>query len=356
MADVIEYLRDLVALTGPSGVEEDVVRTVVELVRPLVDTVRVDALGNVHAERQGQPGMPRALLAAHMDEVGFRVKGIEPGGFLRFEKVGGADNRVLLGQRVWVRTGQGRFPGVIGTRSAHLLRDTDRTTVPPHTEQYVDIGARSEAEARQMGIQVGDAIGFMGDLTELGKGSGRYTAHALDDRVGCAIVLAALAELAASDSPVPVAALFTVQEEVGLRGAQAVAGDRQGDVALALETTASDDTPEIGGRHLQLGAGAAIKVMDHSLQVHPAVRRALDRAAAETGIPVQHEVLMGIGTDAGALQFAGAGLPAGVISVATRYTHSPVEVLDRADLEGAVQLLTRFIASLPDTDLRYSEV
>lgn len=351
---ILAHLRPLVALTGPSGSEEDVIRAVFRAASPLADEVTVDPFGNVVAIRHAAAeGARRLILAAHLDEIGFRVRQITPGGFLRLEKVGGSDDRILLAQRVRVQTAQGPLLGVIGTKSAHLLADADRQRVVPSAELYVDIGARSADEAAGMGVRVGDPVGFVGELTELGRGSGRYTAHALDDRAGCAVLLALLERYRDTPPPVTLTVAFTVQEEVGLRGAQAVAQAQEADVALALDMTAADDTPELAGRHLAIGAGPAIKVMDFSTLAHPAVRRGLEAAAHSRGIAVQHELLRGIGTDAGALQHAGRGIPAGAVSVANRSTHSPVEVLDLADLVGALDLLHGFVEGLPDLDLRF---
>src|SRR5690348_15509002 len=219
---VLDYLRELVTLVGPSGAEEEVVQTIARLVRPLVDTVELDPLGNLIAIRHAaSPDARRCVMAAHMDEVGFRVRKIEPNGYLRFEKVGGTDNRVLLGQRVWIRTEAGKLLGVIGTKSRHLQNETDRNSIPQHTDQYIDIGAKSAEDASRMGVKIGDPVGFAGELAELGAGTGRYTAHAIDDRAGCAILLALLDELRDQSPPVTIIAVFTVQEEVGLRGARA---------------------------------------------------------------------------------------------------------------------------------------
>lgn len=355
--EAIEYLRELVGITGVSGAEEDMVRAVVRLARPLADSVEVDPFGNVIVTRRAEsPDARTCLLAAHTDEVGFRIRKIEDDGFLRFEKIGGTDNRVSLGQRVWLRAEQGRILGVIGTKSAHFLKPEERKTVPEHADLYIDVGARDAGEARHMGIQVGTPAGFTGELTELGIGTGRYTAHALDDRVGCAVLLALLDELREQPVPVTVVAIFTVQEEVGLRGAQAAAQGQQADLGIAIDTTAIDDTPDTGTAYLRLGAGPGLKVVDFSLLAHPALQRGLAAAGERAGVTLQPEILMGIGTDAGALQFAGAGIPAGTLSVGTRYTHSPVEVLDKQDLDGAVQVLRQFILSLPDLDLRFTAV
>lgn len=355
--DVLEYLRELVALNGPSGAEEQVVQAIARLARPLADRMDLDPLGNLIAVRQAAgPNARRLALAAHLDEVGLIVCGIEPDGFLRVEKIGGVDPRILLAQRVWIRGSQGRLLGVIGTRSAHLLRDVDRKHAPTYADLYVDIGARSAAEVRRMGVRQGDPVGFIGELTELGLGSGRFTAHALDDRAGCAILLSLLNRFANEPPPVTLVVLFTAQEEVGLRGAHAATRGEACDLALAVDTTAVDDTPEFSGKRLQLGTGPAIKIMDSMQLAHPAVRRGLLAAADQAGIAVQHEILMGIGTDAGAMQYGGRGTPAGTLSLGTRYTHSPVEVFDQADLEASVEILHQFVLALPNLDLRFTDL
>lgn len=356
LTSVMNHLRVLVEATGPSGSEEDVVQLVVKAARPYADSLDVDAFGNVIAVRRAaQESARRCIISAHMDEVGFRVYKIRPDGFLRLEKVGGFDDRILLAQRVWIRTESGeRLLGVIGTKSAHLLGDGDRSSVVPYTDLYVDIGARSHQEVLDMGVAVGDPVGYVGSLTELGRGTGRYIAHALDDRAGCAVLLTLLERFHKSPPPVTLVVVFSVQEEVGLRGVEALARHIQGDVALALDMTAADDTPEFGDPHLRLGAGPTVKVMDFSTQAHPAIRRGLLGAARRLSLPVQREVLKGIGTDAGALQYLGQGVATGAVSVANRYTHSPVEVLDSRDLEGAVSLLEGFLHDLPGMDLRFT--
>lgn len=356
MSTALEYLKELVALTGVSGAEEEVVERVVRLARPLVDPLQVDHYGNVIALRSAAACDARTLVvASHMDEVGFRIRSIDGNGFLRFERAGGTDNRVLLGQRVRVRGSNGYVPGVLGTKSAHLLTERDETSVPPHTDQYIDVGARDTAAVTEMGISLGNPAGFVGELTELGAQSGRYTAHALDDRVGCAVLLAVLEQF--QDQPVPlnIVALFTVQEEVGLRGARSYVQGNSFDLGIAVDTTAVDDTPDTGTDYLRLGAGPAIKIMDASLLAHPAIQRGLLQAADTAGVPIQQEILMGIGTDAGALQF-GSNIPAGTLSIGTRYTHSPIEVLDAADLDGAVRVLSAFLDLAPELDLRFTQV
>lgn len=356
LPSVMKHLRALVEATGPSGSEEDVVQRIAAAARPYADSLDVDAFGNVIAVRHAaQDPSLRCIISAHMDEVGFRVYKIGEDGFLRLEKLGGLDDRILPAQRVWIRTeNTGKVLGVIGTKSAHLLGDADRANVVPYASLYVDVGARSRQEVLEMGVAVGDPVGFVGSLEELGRQSGRYTAHALDDRAGCAVLLTLLERFHETPPPVTLVLVFSVQEEVGLRGASALARHLQADVALALDMTAGDDTPEFSGPHLHLGAGPTVKMMDASTQAHPAIRRGLLGAAQKRGLAVQREVLKGIGTDAGALQYLGQGVPTGAVSVVNRYTHSPVEVLDSRDLEGAVTLLEGFLHDLPGLDLRFT--
>ena len=354
MSSLIQTLRELVALTGPSGHEEDVARYVYTAVRELADEVTIDPLGNVIARRKGSQRGARSLaISAHMDEIGFIVRKIEPSGYLRFEKLGGHDDRVLWAQRVWVRGEQGRLLGVIGAKSAHLTGPAEREKVVSFKEMYIDVGARSADEARAMGIRVGSPVGYASELTEVGLNTGRYIAHGLDDRAGCALLLQLLAELKDVELPGDLYAVFSTQEEVGLRGARTAAQALQPDVALAVDMTALDDTPDTGTANLRLGEGPTIKIMDASLLAHPAVRRLLESAAAEAGVTTQAEILTGIGTDAGAFHQAGRGVPTGCISVGNRYTHSPVEMLDIRDLEAALRLLKAAVLQVEQADLSF---
>lgn len=356
MSTLIERLRQMVSLTAPSGREGDMIRYVTGELAGLADQVTVDPLGSIIALKRGAtPGGRRIAVAAHMDEIGFMVKRVEPNGFLRFEKMGGHDHRVMMAQRVWVQGARGRVAGVIGCKAKHLnvYNPADLDRVPSYTEMYIDLGAESAEQVRAMGVRVGDGIGYASELTELGIGTGRYVGKGLDDRIGCALLLQLLHDLRNQPLPADLYAVFTVQEEVGLRGAKAAANAVQADVALALDTTAADDTPETGTRHLVLGGGPAIKVMDFSLLAHPAVLRAMEAAAGRAGVAVQYELLPGIGTDAGAFHQAGSGAVTGCLSVANRYTHSPIEMVDVRDLEGASRLLKETVIGLGQADLSF---
>ncbi|MCL6559576.1 MAG: M20/M25/M40 family metallo-hydrolase, partial [Firmicutes bacterium] len=290
---------------------------------------RFDALGNVIVtKRGGHPG-PTVVVCAHMDEVGFVVKKVEESGLLRFEKLGGHDDRILLAQRVQVRTRAGVLPGVIGTLSAHMTKFDDPNKVRRHSALYIDIGATSRDEALAMGVHVGDPVAWATEYRRVG--GTRVIGKSFDDRAGCAAILAALEGLDFSRIHGTVKAVFSVQEEVGLRGAYAAREEVAGDVAIVIDTTAVSDTPEDVMDHtLALGAGPAIKVMDFSLIASVPVRDRLTEVAKSIGIPVQHEVFPGIGTDGGALHMARRGVPTGVISIPTRYAHTPVEMMDLA--------------------------
>ncbi|MGE5674117.1 MAG: M42 family metallopeptidase [Mycobacterium leprae] len=350
--ELLERLRLLVSLTAPSGQEEDTVRFLLPKLRDAADEVTVDPLGNVIAVKKGKSGGRRLLLSAHMDEIGFIVRKVEADGYLRFEKLGGHDDRILLAQRVWVRGSKGRLAGVIGCKSAHLSGG-ERDKLVKHPEMYMDIGARSAAEVAAMGVTVGDPVGYMSELAELGLASGRFIAHGLDDRAGCALLWHLLDDLKGTELPGDLVLVFSVQEEVGLRGARTAAQAMNADVALAVDMTAADDTPDTGTRWLQLGKGPAIKVMDNSLLAHPAMRRAMVAAAERAGVTTQAEILTGIGTDAGAIHQSGGGVVTGALSVANRYTHSPVEMFDRADLEGAYRLLREVVLGIEGADLSF---
>lgn len=351
---LLKRLRALVDLTGPSGHEEDVIRFLAHQVAELGDEVAVDPLGNLIVTRQGtRPGARRLLLCAHADEIGFITRSIDANGFLRFEKIGGHDDRLLLARRVWVRGSNGRLLGVINGKSVHLTPAAERERVVKHSEMFIDLGATSADQVREMGISVGDPIGLVGELAEVGVGTGRVIGKSLDNRASCALLWQLLADLRGIELPGDLYVVFSVQEEVGLRGARTAAQALEADVALAVDMTAGDDTPDTGAGHLRLGAGPAIKLMDFSFIAHPAVRRALADAAQRANVPTQIEILTGIGTDAGALHQAGRGVPTGCLSVVNRYTHSSIEMLDLKDLDGASKLLRAFVDGIQDYSLSF---
>ncbi len=347
---MFQLLKTLTSLHGPCGFEQPVTTWIRDTLSDLVDELYIDPLGNVIARKKGDKPGPKTIITAHMDEVGFIVKKIENNGFIRFEKLGGHDDRILLAQKVQIRTRTGLLTGVIGTMSAHFVKFDDPSKVRNHRQMYIDVGATSKQEAMQLGVEIGDPITWAPVMEHLGnETTGKIVGKGFDDRAGCAVILQVLHELQNVSFHGEVIAIFTVQEEVGLRGAKVAAEAVEADVAIAIDTTAvSDTSEETMDQSLFLGMGTGIKIIDFSLIAHPAVKETLVTLAKKQEIPFQYEVFPGIGTDGGAVSLANKGIPTGVLSIPSRYAHSPVEVIDLRDLEATKDLLLQFIRSLDD--------
>jgi len=250
---------------------------------------------------------------------------------------------------VLVCTESGPLYGVIGFISAHMRRFDNAEKVRPYTELYIDIGAKDKAGAIAMGVQVGDPIVWGSPYREIGQN--RAVGHGFDDKVGCAILARLFEEVDFSQVNGTVYGVFSVQEEVGLRGARAASHGILPDVALSVDTTAASDTPEaMMDKTLCLGKGPGIKAMDGSLLASRSVRKFLQKVAEEHQIPYQVEILVGIGTDAGEMQHAGKGVPTCGISIPSRTAHSAVELIDLEDAENAKELLKVFVLSMKDKD------
>ncbi len=342
-----ELLRRLSLANGVSGREEEVRSIITEEIRGQAERARVDSLGNLIAERRGtvSAGAPRVMVAAHMDEVGLMVSQVEDSGFLRFAKVGGIDDRVLPARPVVV--GPRRVPGVIAFKPPHLAEKSDRDRVAPAKDLVIDIGAASRPEAERL-VQRGDHACFATEYVESPAGSGwrAVQGKAFDDRAGCAILAALLAER----YPVDLVAAFTVQEEVGLRGAKVAAWAEHPDWAFALDCTGANEIPV--KRDLtpstRLGAGPAITIMDGSFIADRRLVDHLASCAARLGIPCQFKQPNIGGTDAAAIQRSGAGVPVVTVAVPCRYIHSPSGVLTLEDFTHTLALMREALSGLPD--------
>ncbi len=326
-----DLIRSLVEAYGPSGCE-DVVR---ELIRPLVephaDEVSVDAMGNLIVRKRSTVENPlKVMIAAHMDEIGVMASHITAEGFLRFTNIGGVGPHTLLGGRV--RFADGTL-GVIGAD-----RNDDRSAIHPLSKHYIDVGATSRDDCP---VRVGDAAHFERPFVAQGN---RLTAKSMDDRIGCVVAIEALRRLPA-DVPHDLYFVFSVQEEVGTRGAEAAANRILPDVGIALDVTLTGDVPEARPMSVRLGDGPAIKVRDSGMIAHAGLVRLMRRRAEEAGITHQMEVLDGGSTDARPMQVAGPGCAAGCISIPCRYVHTPSETVDARDVEGAVQLLVAVLSN-----------
>jgi putative aminopeptidase FrvX len=347
--DSYALLSDLCDRFGVAGFEDDVRERLEELVRPHVDEVRVDALGNLIAERRGTGG-PRLMLDAHMDEIGFMVRYVEEGGWLRVVPVGGWDERIVPAHALTVLADGGRkVRGIFGTVPPHLLEQADREKPLKLEEAFVDVGAQSVAEVEEMGIRVGSPAVIAYPFGRLNGGDG-VVGKALDDRAGCAVLVQTLEALAGEPLGVTLFANFAVSEELGLRGARTAAAQIEPDVALALEGTVAADVPGVppARQPTRLGAGPAVTVMDQTIVVSPAVVDALTALAEAEDIPYQYKLPAVGGTDAGAIHLSGKGVLAGVVSVPCRYIHSPFSVLRLEDFEHTVRLTTAFVRRCAD--------
>jgi putative aminopeptidase FrvX len=331
------FLEAFSTAPGVSGGEDAVRAAVVDAVRDRVDSLEVDAMGSLVA-RLGPRRGPHVMLCAHMDEIGLMVTAIDKDGRLRIRKVGGIDSRILVGQVV--RVGASGARGVVGTLPPHLVKGPDREKVASIEDLYLDIGAASREEAERW-VSIGDYAVF--DTAYERWGSTRK-GKAFDDRAGCAV----LASLVQRRPPVPVTAVWSVQEEVGLRGAAAAARRVAPDLAIVLEGTASGEMPgatvEESAPHM--GGGPALTVQDRSLMTNARLLDVLERTARARRIPTQWKRPGVGGTDAGRIALSGAGVPAAVISVPCRYIHAPAAYLDVRDATRAVSLVWHALETL----------
>jgi endoglucanase len=329
---MIELLRELCGTFGPSGEEEAVAALVRRRVKAAVPEITGDAMGNVFARRPGKGA--RVMLAAHMDEIGLILSHVDERGFARFSNIGGLRLDLAANQRVRLKSGR---VGVImeEERGSKDDRKIDRL--------FIDFGFESGAAARKE-IQVGDVACFDRTLEVQGN---RAISKAMDDRVSCAVLIEAARRL--KKSPNDVTFAFTVQEEVGCRGALPAAYTLNPDVALSVDVTLSGDVPECRPMAVALGAGPAIKVKDGGHIAHPKVRDLLVSLARKFKLKHQMEVLTldGATTDAASIHRVREGVPTGCVSIPCRYVHTVSEMVDLRDVEGAVRLLVAFL----ETDL-----
>lgn len=321
-----ELIQELVETYGPSGVEDQIRAVIRTLVTPLADDIQVDAMGSliVHKAGDGSGNGQRIALMAHMDEIGVMVTYIDEKGFLRFTGIGGVNPLTCVGHRVAFANG---VVGVIGIEQ----KRNDPRDIPTLKELFIDVGATGREDCP---VGVGDAGVFVRPFAVQGT---RRIAKAMDDRIGCAVLIETLRRL--ERTPHDLYFVFSVQEEVGLRGARTSAFGIAPDLAIAVDVTGTGDTPESYPMAVELGQGPAVKVQDRGMIASPVVRDLLIQAAKKADVPYQLEVLDRGTTDAAAIQLVRAGVPAGCLSIPTRYVHSPSEMVDIRDVEHSVTLL-----------------
>lgn len=326
--ELFELLRQLSEAYGPSGDEGGIRQVISELAKPYADEMDTDTLGNLMVHKKGTG--PKVMFAAHMDSIGFIVTHIEKEGFVRVGRLGGISPKEAIYTPVRFRT------GVRGVLVPEEKAEFEKLKLD---ECFVDIGASSEEEAKKL-VQVGDTLTYDSPIFQCGD---KITAPYMDNRVACAVLLLALERL--KEVQKDVYFVFTVQEEVGLRGAKTAAYALEPDYGIAVDVTDVDDTP--GSKRygtVQLGKGAAVKVMDSSILCHPEVVAVLEETAKEQNIPVQRDIMRAGGTDAGAIHVSRIGVRTGGISIPARYIHTPVEMADVKDIGHCVELVTAFVS------------
>jgi endoglucanase len=342
-----EFFKELIEAPSPSGFEQPAQRVIRKALTDVADDIRTDVMGNVMAHIEGPEGAPRLMLAGHCDEVGFMIKYIDDQGYLFFAPIGGVDAHLVPGQRVSVHTGAGTVPGVVGKRPIHQIEMKDRDKVMPFKNQFIDIGCSDKAAATEL-VSIGDPVTFSVGVERL-QGT-RLTSRALDDKMGAFIVAQVLREVRRNNSlSVDLYGVSTVQEEVGLRGGATSAYGVQPDIGIAVEVGFASDYPDADHKHsgeISLGKGP---IVARGPNINPVLFDLLIATAEEEHIPCQ---VMGIpratGTDANVMQLVHGGVATALVSIPLRYMHTPVEVLDWADLEGAVKLLSALCNRIAD--------
>ncbi len=336
-----ELLGQLTDIPGISGQEMLVVKELRDRFEQVSDHVEVDGFGNIFALKRGLPGGPTLMIAAHSDEIGAMVKSIEKSGYIRLEKVGGTLDPLLLGRKVRVN---GHL-GVVGVKAGHLQSPEERTRVVSSNNLYIDVGASSEQEVRDMGIRIGDPIVYVSELESMSNPD-RVVGKAVDDRIGCAVLLKLFERLADVTLEGDLYAVITVQEEVGLKGARVATYKLNPDYAIALDTIPSGDTPDIDTNKelpIRIGHGPVFPLLAgggaRGNIMHPGFKNFLIDMAEEAEIPYQLATFSGGTTDISAIHLERAGILSGAVTMARRYSHSPVEVLDMNDAVNTLLLL-----------------
>jgi putative aminopeptidase FrvX len=331
-------LHELSEAFGIPGYEDDVRSAMAKRLETVAE-ISYDRLGSLIARKVGAAGEPRVMLPAHMDEVGLMIRHITSDGFLRFVPVGGWWWQVMLGQRWVIRTRKGDVTGYSGARAPHLLSDEERKRPTEAKDMFLDIGAKDQQQALDMGVRPGDPVVHFTQFADLGNG--RLLGKAWDDRVGCAMVIEVVRQLAGCNHPNTVYAVGTTQEEAGLLGAQTSAFAIAPQVAIVAEVAVAGDVPGStqDGSYAELGKGVALCIRDAGLIPNRRLREFVAGVAEEVGLPTQYVTMERGTTDGTRVQVYGEGVPTLYIGPPTRYIHSHAGLIDVNDFDSAVKLL-----------------
>jgi putative aminopeptidase FrvX len=337
----LAFFKEIVNAPSPSGYEMPAADVYRKYTKQFADEVKTDVMGNVWAIIN--PGAKRKImLAGHLDEIGFAVHYVSEEGLLYFRTIGGHDSLIPVGQRVWIHGKKGRVPGVIGRKAIHLLSTKEREIKPEISDLWIDIGASKKDQVMKL-IDLGDVVTYQWEFQKLAGDV--VSARGFDNKMGAFIVAEAARLLSENrpDKDVGVIAVGTVQEEIGLRGARTSAFATGAEVGLAVDVTHATDYPSVDKRKegdAKMGGGP---VVARGANINHVVFDLILKAAKEEKIDVQIEVEPGgTGTDANAMQVAGPGMATGLLGVAIRYMHTPVETLNLKDVEQSAQLMAAF--------------
>jgi putative aminopeptidase FrvX len=345
-----DLLRRLADAPGPPGFEEPVRKIMVDAMKPYASSIRFDGLGSIIAA-QGATG-PRIMVDVHMDELGGVVRRVTPQGLLTMQMLGGWLDQALVDQR-WIIIGsKGPVRAVTGIRDAHYATADERARVYARDSLFLDVGARSEAEARNMGIEPGDPVVPDAPFAIL-NGTDNYLGKAWDDRVGCVVVIEAMRRLASVPHPNQILWAITAQEEIGLRGAHTAADLIKPEIGIAIEAGV---TADVNGRleesQERLGGGPGLFLYNNSeLPNRKFVRFVRDTAAAQK-LPLQFDLVVGYGDDSAEIQKSNGGVPTVCLLVPVRYTHAHNGIMNRRDFDQTVDLLVAMLQKLDATTVQ----
>ncbi|MBK9270807.1 MAG: M42 family metallopeptidase [Saprospiraceae bacterium] len=346
----IETLRKICALPGVPGYESAIRNYIKSQLENIADRIEIDPMGNLIAFHQGR-NHKKLMLSAHLDEIGFMVQHIDEDGFIRFVPLGGFDAKTLTAQRVTIH-GKKDVIGVMGSKPIHLMTAEERTKAPQVKDYFIDTGLPAE-EVKKL-IQVGDPITRERELIQMGP---CINAKSLDNRISVFILLKIFQEIKRRNPDLNVLAVFTVQEEVGLRGAKTVAHKLAPDLAINIDTTIAFDVPGAQSHEMvsRLGQGVGIKIMDHSVLCDYRMVRLLKETATKHKIKWQAEILQKGGTDTASIQMAGGGCIAGAVSIPTRHIHQVIEMVHQADVQASIDLVLAAIPEIESMDWNHAQ-
>ncbi len=342
---VVQLLQTLADAAGPPGFEEPIRKIMVDQMKPFADKISYDGLGSVIAVR-GSSG-PRVMVDAHMDELGGMIRRITPNGFLTMQMLGGWLDQALVDQR-WIIIGsKGPVRAVTGIRDIHLVPQEERTRVYHRDSIFLDVGAKTEAEVRQLGIEPGDPVVPDAPFFVM-NGTNNYVGKGWDDRVGCAVIIETMRRLAGSPHPNQIFYTATVQEEIGLRGAHTASQVIKPEIGIAIEGGVVKDAPGTHPEESQviLGAGPGLFLYDSSALPNRKLVAFVKQVAAEKSIPLQLDLVQGYGDDSAEIQKSNGGVPTVNLVVPARYTHAHNGVIDRRDFDQMVDLMVALLQKL----------